>query len=199
MDIPGDIMGPEVAPDGAPDVALPIPYLRRLDRIPERTLYVARPGLRALPSGALTVGAFLFMQATSLVILLWAIWWPAPTSASDWRFSILVTLGLGVLIVIVALLLLRRHPGFLIAVLRSPFIRLTVTDQRLVWTLPWMAGPLLEIGRERILGALVGTLDRRGGGSAAVLLVVDDPCADIDGAIHFDRLPQVEAFVGALG
>lgn len=184
--------------DMSSGTALPAPYLRRLDPIPERTLYVARPGLRAMPSGATTVGAFLFMQLTSLVILLWAIWWPAPSSAGDWRFSILATLGLVALIAIVALLLVRRHPGFLLAVLRAPFIRLTVTDRRLVWSLPWTAAPLLEIGRERILGALVGTLERKGAGSAAVLLVPGDPCADIDGAIHFDRLPQVTAFVDAL-
>ena len=36
-------------------------------------------------------------------------------------------------------------------------------------------------------------------GTAAVLLVPGDPCADIDGAIHFDRLPQVVTFVEALG
>ena len=183
----------------AAEPGLPIPYLRRLDRIPERTLYVARPGLRALPSGAATLGAFIAMQATSLIILLWAIWWPAPRSAGDWRFSILATLVLVALIVIVALLLLRRHPGFLLAVLRAPFIRLSVTDRRVLWSLPWMAGPLLEIGRERVVGGMVGTLDRKGAGSAAILLVPGDPSADIDGAIHFDRLPQVLAFIDALG
>ena len=38
----------------------------------------------------------------------------------------------------VFVLLLRRFPGFLLAVLRSPFISISVTDRRILWTLPWM-------------------------------------------------------------
>jgi hypothetical protein len=181
------------------DSALPIPYIRRLDALPEQTRYVARPGLRALPSGSLTVGAFIGMQATALVMLLWAVWWPAPSSRNDWMFAIGLTGMFVALILGVGWLLVRRHPGFLLAVLRAPFIRLTVTDRRIVWTLPWTAAPFLEIGRERILGGMVGSLDKRGTGSAAVILIPGDPCADIDGAIHFDRLPQVVRFVSALG
>jgi len=178
---------------------LPIPYARRLDALPEQTRYVARPGLRALPAGSLTVGAFIGMQATALVMLLWAVWWPAPSSTRDWIFASGVSGVFAALILLVAYLLLRRHPGFLLAVLRAPFIRLTVTDRRIVWNLPWTRAPLLEIGRDRILGGIVGQLDKRGTGSAAVILVPGDPCADIDGAIHFDRLPQVLRFVSALG
>jgi hypothetical protein len=183
----------------APDAQLPIPYVRRLTSLAEQTRYVARPGLRALPSGSLTVGAFVGMQLTSLVILLWAVWWPEPTSRGDWIFCIGVSAAMLALIVIVTALLLRRHPGFLLAVLRAPFIRLTVTDRRIVWSLPWDKAPLMEIGRERVLGGILGSLDRWGAGSAAVMLVPGDPCADIDGALHFDRLPNVTGFLEALG
>lgn len=183
----------------SPEVQLPIPYVRRLDHIAEQTRYVARPGLRALPSGSLTVGAFVGMQLTSLVILLWAIWWPEPSSRSDWIFCIGISAVMLALVVIVTALLLRRHPGFALAVLRAPFIRLTVTDRRIVWSLPWDRTPLMAIGRERVTGAILGSLDRSGAGSAAVMLVPGDPCADIDGALHFDRLPQVVRFLEALG
>ena len=183
----------------APDAQLPILYVRRLDRIAEQTRYVARPGLRALPSGSLTVGAFVGMQLTSLVILLWAVWWPAPSSRGDWTFCIGISAVMFLAVVIVTALLIHRHPGFLLAVLRAPFIRLTVTDRRIVWSLPWDRAPLMEIGRERVLGGILGSLDRWGAGSAAVMLVPGDPSADIDGALHFDRLPKVERFLEALG
>jgi hypothetical protein len=182
-----------------PNAALPIPYVRRLDPIPERTFYAARPGLRALPSGAGAVAAFAMLQAFTVIVLLWAVWWPAPSSTGDYVFAITATGVLVLLILAVYLLLLRRYPGFLLAVLRSPFIRISVTDRRLLWTLPWMRTPLMEIGRERVLGGIVGVLDKRGNGPAAVVLVPGDPCADIDGNIHFDRLPDAAAFVAALG
>ena len=35
-----------------PDTSLPVPFFRRLDPIGEQTFYVARPGIRAIPSGA---------------------------------------------------------------------------------------------------------------------------------------------------
>ncbi len=181
-----------------PDASLPVLYVRRLDAIAERTRYVARPGIRALPSGAGTVMAFCSFQAFTLIVLLWAIWWPAPTSTSDYAFAIGGTTVLGLLVVGVFLLLLRKYPGFLRAVLRAPFISITVTDRRILWTLPWMKAPLMEIGRERVTGGILGQHDRRGNGPAALMLVPGDPSADIDGNIHFDRLPNAEAFVAAL-
>jgi len=48
------------------------------------------------------------------------------------------------------------------------------------------------------LGGLLGDLDHRGNGPAAVVLVPGDPYAEIDGNIHFDRLPDAAAFVAAL-
>jgi hypothetical protein len=182
-----------------PDASLPIPYVRRLHAIAEQTRYVARPGLLALPSGAGAVAAFGSLQLFTMIVLLWAIWWPAPRSVSDYTFSIGATTVLALLVLGVFLLLLRRYPGFLMAVLRSPFISITVTDRRLLWTLPWMKAPLMEIGRERVMGGILGVLDRRGNGPAAVMLVPGDPSADIDGNIHFDRLPNARAFVAALG
>lgn len=181
-----------------PEPGLPIPYVRRLDAMAERSAYVARPGIRALPSGALAVFAFASLQAWTLTILLWAIWWPAPRSQGDWTFSLTATGILVGLVLGVIVLLLRKYPGFALAVLRAPFIRLTVTDRRIVWSLPWSRAPLMEIGRERVLGGILGPLDRKGNGSAAVVLVPGDPCADIDGNIHFDRLPDAAAFVAAL-
>ncbi|HWI85005.1 MAG TPA: hypothetical protein VNT42_01600 [Sphingomonas sp.] len=183
---------------GSSNLNLPLPYVRRLDRITERTFYVARPGLRAIPSGAGAAIVFVGLQAFTLIVLLWAIWWPAPVSVADYTFSIGCTSAIAVLVAGVFLLLLRKYPGFLLAIMRSPFISLHVTDRRIMWTLPWMTAPLMEIGRERVLGGIVGTLDRKGNGPAAVILVPGDPSADIDGNIHFDRLPDAAAFVAAL-
>ena len=81
--------------------------------------------------------------------------------------------------------------------LRAPFVRLTVTSRRIVWSLPWARAPLMEIGRERVIGGILGLLDAKGHGSAAVMLVPGDPSADIDGNIHFDRLPDAMRFVAA--
>jgi hypothetical protein len=181
-----------------PDHKLPIPYIRRLDPIAERTFYVARPGLRAIPSGAGAVAAFIGLQSFTLIGFLWAIWWPAPRSTSDYAFSIGTTAVLAALVIGVFVLLLRRFPGFLLAVMRAPFIRLAVTDRRILWTLPWMKAPLMEIGRERVIGGILGMVDRKGNGPAALMLVPGDPSADIDGNIHFDRLPDAAAFVAAL-
>jgi hypothetical protein len=181
-----------------PEANLPVPYIRRLDPVAEQTFYVARPGIRAIPSGAGTVAVFLGLQSFTLIGFLWAIWWPAPRSTSDYTFSISASAMLGLLVVAVFVLLMRRFPGFLLAVLRSPFISVSVTDRRVLWTLPWMRAPLMEIGRERVLGGIIGMLDRKGNGPAALILVPGDPCADIDGNIHFDRLPDAAAFVAAL-
>jgi hypothetical protein len=182
----------------APDTSLPAPYLRRLSPLPERVFYVARPGLRALPSGAGAVAAFGTLQAFTLLVLVWAIWWPGPSSRGDYIFDLSATAVLALLVIGVFVALARRFPGFVLAVMRAPFISLSVTDRRVLWTLPWMRQPLMEIGRERVLGGIVGLLDARGNGPAAIVLVPGDPCADIDGNIHFDRLPNAEAFVAAL-
>lgn len=179
--------------------ALPVPFARRLDQVPERVRYVARPGLRALPSGTLAMAAFGALQAWTLTILLWAIWWPAPISTGDWAFSLTTSAVLIALVLGVIALLLRKNPGFVLAVLRAPFIRVTVTDRRIVWSLPWARAPLMEIGRERVLGGILGLVDRKGAGPAAVMLVPGDPAADIDGNIHFDRLPDAAGFVESLG
>jgi hypothetical protein len=181
-----------------PDAHLPVPYIRRLNRVSEQTVYVARPGVRAIPAGAGAVALCGALQGFTLTILLWAIWWPAPSSTGDYVFSIGCSTVLALLVIGVGLLLIRKFPGFLLAVLRSPFISLRVTDRRILWTLPWMKGPLMEIGRERVLGGILGDLDRKGNGPAAVVLVPGDPSADIDGNIHFDRLPNAAAFVAAL-
>jgi hypothetical protein len=181
-----------------PETNLPIPYFRRLDPIAERVFYIARPGIKAIPSGAGATSVFVGLQAFTLIGFLWAIWWPAPSSTSDYVFAIGASSVLGLLVIAVFFLLIRRSPGFLLAVLRSPFISLSVTDRRIVWSLPWMKAPLMEIGRERVLGGILGILDRKGNGPAALILVPGDPSADIDGNIHFDRLPDAAAFVAAL-
>lgn len=181
-----------------PEPGLPAPYLRRLDRVAETVRYVARPGLRALPSGSFAVLVFVGLQSWTLTVLLWAIWWPWPIGRADWAFTLGCTAVLAGLVAGVVGLLLRRNPGFALAVARAPFIRLTVTDRRILWTVPWARAPLLEIGRERILGGILGTLDARGAGAAALVLVPGDPAADIDGNIHFDRLPDVRSFLAAL-
>lgn len=180
------------------DATLPVPYMRRLEPVPERIFYVARPGLRALPSGTAAVAFFVMLQSFTLITLLWAIWWPGPSNRHQLIFSLAGTAMVGSMVVIVVWLLLRRYPGFVLAVLRSPFIRLTVTDRRVVWNLPWMRDPLMEIGRDRVLGGILGVVDRRGFGNAAIMMVPDDPSADIDGNIHFDRLPNAAAFVSAI-
>lgn len=182
-----------------PEPNLPMLFARRANRAGEDVRYVARPGIRALPSGAFALTAFALLQGWTLTILLWAIWWPAPRSDGDYAFSLGATMLLVGLVGGVILLLLRRYPGFLLAVLRAPFVRLTVTDRRILWTLPWSRAPLMEIGRERIVGGILGAVDRRGAGSAAIVLVPGDPSADIDGNIHFDRLPDVRGFLSALG
>ena len=184
-------------PDG-PD-QLPILHARRMEIMPEQVRYVARPGLLALPSGTLTVIVFILPQLFSAFVLLWAIWWPTPATTKTFAFAVFWTATLAALAAGVVWLLLRRNPGFVLGVLRAPFIRLTVTDRRVVWNLPWMAAPLMEIDRRRVIGGILGSVDRRGRGNAAMMLVPGDPSADIDGNIHFDRLPDVAAFVAALG
>ncbi|WCT72343.1 hypothetical protein PQ455_11915 [Sphingomonas naphthae] len=175
-----------------------LPAMRRLDRTPERLLYETRAGLGALPSGIGVMALTIAPQILALGFLFWAIWWPEPVTRTSRIFAwgcsaLLVALVLGV-----AGLLMRRYRGFVTAVLRAPFTRIRVTDQRVQWLLPWTPTPLMEIGRHRILGGLLGPVDAKGRGNAAMVLVDGDPAADIDGNIHFDRLPHAERFVAAL-
>jgi hypothetical protein len=182
-----------------PTGQLPILRARRLEHMPEEVRYVARPGLAALPTGTGTVLLFLSPQAFSVMVLLWAIWWPTPGNWRTFAFAMFWTSIIAALAIGVAWTLLRRHPGFVMGLLRAPFIRLTVTDRRVVWNLPWERTPLLEIDRRRVTGGILGTVDKRGRGNAAMMLVPGDPSADVDGNIHFDRLPNVARFVAALG
>ena len=104
-----------------PPSALPVPVeapARRLDPVPERTLYVARAGLGALPSGFATILLFMAPQIFSLSFLLWAIWWPYPDTAWGYDRALICTASVS--------------PSA--AVLRAPFIRITLTDRRLLWT-----------------------------------------------------------------
>jgi hypothetical protein len=183
-----------------PHAAHPLPALieRRLDPAFERQLYVARPGLAALPSGTLAVLAVVVGQGCTMFFLLWALWWPTPVTRGQITFALSGTVVLVAIAIGIVVLLLRRHPGFALGLIRAPFIRLTVTDQRVIWSLPGRGAPLLEIARERVVGALLGAVDKRGRGNAALVLVPGDPSADSDGHIHFDRLPRVERFVAAL-
>jgi len=181
-----------------PIAAVP-PALRRAERLPERVLYVARAGLGALPSGLGMILLVAAPQGLSFWFILWAIWWPYPHT----RFSLMLAWGctatMAGLVLLVGWALARRFRGFVGAVVRAPFTRITVTDRRVLWTLPWRSAPLMEIARHRILGGLLGEVNRRGRGSAAMVLVEGDPSADIDGNIHFDRLPNAAGFVAALG
>ncbi|SFS11172.1 hypothetical protein [Sphingomonas jatrophae] len=164
----------------------------------ETVRYVARPGLLALPSGTGMAVLFLFMQGSALTILLWAIWWPHPRTPSGWAFALISS---GVLVgsaLAILWTLIRRSNGMARGILMAPFIRLTVTDRRVIWTLPWSAEPLMEIGLSRVHGGILGDTDRFGRGNAAILLHPDDPAGE-DGYIHLDRLPQAHRFVAALG
>lgn len=182
-----------------PPIQLPMLVARRMDIVAEEVRYVARPGLLALPSGTLTVLLFISPQIFSAYFLLWAIWWPAPETAGAIAFAWCWTALMGGLATGIGVVLLRRNPGFALGVLRAPFIRLTVTDRRVIWSLPWARAPLMEIERDRVIGGILGAVDKRGRGNAAMMLVPGDPSADVDGNIHFDRLPDVTGFVAALG
>lgn len=181
-----------------PPVQLPALHARRAVPVAERTRYVARAGMGALPSGLGTILLFITPQLLSLGFLLWAIWWPYPSATRTLVFAWGCTTVLVGLLVLVAWLLIRRHPGFLMGVIQAPFVRITVTDRRVLWTVPWAAAPLIEIDRRRVRGALLGAVDGKGRGNAAMMLVPGDPMGDEGGHIHFDRLPQAERFVAAL-
>ncbi|MEH3107299.1 MAG: hypothetical protein PGN09_08460 [Sphingomonas fennica] len=174
------------------------PALRRAERLPERVLYVARAGFGALPSG---IGMILLVatpQLLSFGFILWAIWWPYPRTPFSLMLAYGCTAAMAGLVLLVGWALARKFSGFVGAVLRAPFTRITVTDRRVLWTLPWASEPLMEIARHRILGGMLGPVDRRGRGSAAMVLVEGDPSADVDGNIHFDGLPHAARFVAAL-
>lgn len=173
-----------------------LPALRAAPDEPIR--YMARPGLAALPSGTFAVGTFLLMQGFVLTTFIWAIWWPFPRSTRDWTFAVGGTTLLVGLAIAVVWLLLRAGRGMVRGIALAPFIRLTVTDRRILWTLPWAVEPLLEVGLARVRGALLGEVDGRGRGNAALVLAPGDPAADDHGYIHFDRLPDAAAFVAAL-
>lgn len=175
----------------------PVLRSQRLHAIAEEIRYVARPGLGALPSGTLAVAGFIALQAWTLTILFWAIWWPIPRTSGHWAFTLTATALVVGLLVTVGWLLLKRFPGYATALARTPFIRVTVTDRRVIWTVPWDRNPLMEIDRRRVTGAILGHVDRRGRGNAAMMLVPGDPAADVDGNIHFDRLPHAHRFVDA--
>jgi hypothetical protein len=166
---------------------------------PEETVrYVARPGLRALPAGTGIALAFAGAQLLLFTFFLWAIWWPLPTQTGGWIFSVSMTLGLAGLAMGMIWIMLRGNLPLAIGIARSPFIRLTVTDRRVIWSLPWNREPLMEIGCERIRGGILGAVDSRGRGNAAILLIPGDYHGDADGYIHIDRLPDAAGFVEAL-
>ncbi|HEU0067467.1 MAG TPA: hypothetical protein VFQ57_09540 [Sphingomonas sp.] len=193
------IDGPEIlSGNDALLPALPMKRARRLDHHPERVTYVARPGLHALPSGTLVILGFASPQLLSVIFLFWAIWWPTPTTPGALRFALAGTVLLGGLSLLVFWLLLRRNLALAAGILRAPFTRVTVTDRRVLWTVPWSKHPVMEIGARRIAGGILGPTDRRGTGSAALILRDGDPAADFDGNIHFDRLPDAAGFVAAL-
>lgn len=180
------------------DASYALPALRRAEQRPERILYVARAGLGALPSGFGTILIFMSPQLLSLGFLIWAIWWPYPATTHAFVRAVLCSVVLAGAVVTVGWLLIRRNRGFVMAVIRAPFMSITVTDRRMIWSVPWDKAPLMEIGRGRMLRGVLGGVDRKGRGNAAVELVPGDPAADIDGHIHFDRLPEVARFVSAV-
>lgn len=164
----------------------------------ETSLYAARLGLGALPAGTGAWFAFGGLQSLPLIIFLWAIWWPAPLSAREYAFSIGLTLLIAALVVAVGWLLVRRAGASALGVAIAPFVRLTVSDQRVLWRVPWRRAPLIEIRAERVRGGLLGEVDARGRGAAAIILHPADYAGDANGLVHFHRLPRVAEFVDAL-
>ncbi|MBU3078131.1 hypothetical protein [Sphingomonas quercus] len=167
-------------------------------RTPEEVAYARRPGLGALPEGGGAVLGFAGLQLVPIGVLLWAIWWPAPRTTSGELFAIGCTVLIAVLALTVLWFLVRQRMEFIRQLFLIPFIRLTVTDRRVMWTLPWRAEPLLEIDGMRVRGGLLGEPSPRGWAPAAILLFPGDPAGDEHGMIHFDRLPDAARFVDAL-
>lgn len=165
----------------------------------ETTLYVARPGLGALPEGAGIAIGFAIPQGLMCAAFLWAIWYPWPHSLSMWVFDITLSLLLTGLGAGLFWKIARGNGAIAAGIVRAPFVRLTVTDRRLVWSVPWSATPLMELEASRILGGILGDTDRKGRGTAAIILVPGDPSGDYEDRIHLDRLPDAAGFVAALG
>lgn len=180
-------------------MALPAKAERLEASIRETTLYVARPGIGALPEGAGIAIAFAIPQALMCCAFLWIIWFPWPSTERAFGFNIGMTLLLTALGGALAWKIAKGNGHVAIGIVRAPFVRLTVTDQRVVWTVPWSARPLLELDATRILGGILGDADIRGRGNAAIMLVPGDPAGDFENRIHLDRLPDVAGFVAALG
>lgn len=165
----------------------------------ETTLYVARAGLAALPEGAGLAIGFAIPQALMCCAFLWIIWWPWPHTEQAWGFDIGMTILLCGLGGGLAWKIARGNGGIAIAILRAPFVRLTVTDRRVLWTVPWSPTPLMELDASRIMGGILGDAAPSGRGTAAIILVPGDPAGDFENRIHLDRLPDVAGFVAALG
>jgi hypothetical protein len=180
-------------------VALPAKAERLEASIRETTLYVARPGLGALPEGSGLAIAFAVPQALMCCAFLWIIWFPWPTTERALGFDIGMTVLLTALGSGLAWKIARGNGHLALGLVRAPFVRLTVTDRRVLWTVPWSSTPLLELEADRIMGGILGDSDRRGRGTAAIMLVPGDPAGDFENRIHLDRLPDVAAFVAALG
>ncbi|PTQ10800.1 hypothetical protein CLG96_10385 [Sphingomonas oleivorans] len=164
----------------------------------ERVRYVARPGLRALPAGSAAALGFAVPQLIVLAFFLWVLWSPEASTGRNLAFSLSMTVALLAVGAGVIWLLVRRNLPLLLGIVRAPFIRLTVTDRRVLWSLPWTPEPLMEIEAARIRGGIVGELDAQGRGNAVILLNPGDYAGDFDGNIHLDRLPDAAAFVDAL-
>ncbi len=165
----------------------------------ETVLYVARPGIGALPDGTGTAIAFAIPQLLMCCAFLWIIWFPLPRSEQAIAFDVTMTLLLTGIGGAMAWKIGRGSGHIAIGILRAPFIRLTVTNHRLIWTLPWSARPLMELEATRVMGGILGEADRNGRGTAAIILVPGDPAGDFENRIHLDRLPDAAGFVAALG
>lgn len=164
----------------------------------ERVLFVARPGLGALPEGAGLGVALAVPQALMCCAFLWIIWFPWPTTEAALGFDIGMTVLLCALGGGLFWRIARGQGHVAAGILRAPFVRLTVTDRRVRWTVPWRRLPLMEVGAHRILGGILGETDRRGRGTAAIMLSPGDPAGDYENRIHLDRVPDAAGFVAAL-
>ncbi|WP_156680031.1 hypothetical protein [Sphingomonas profundi] len=180
-------------------MALPAKAERHEASIRETTLYVARPGIGALPEGAGLAIAFAVPQALMCCAFLWIVWFPWPTTERALGFDIGMTILLCGLGAFLFWRIARGNGDIARGIVRAPFVRLTVTDRRLVWSVPWSRRPLMELDAARIMGGILGDTDGRGRGTAAIILVPGDPAGDFENRIHLDRLPDAAGFVAALG
>lgn len=186
-------MQPDMKPDSdlARDLVLP-------RTVPEAVRYTARPGLAALPESMTTMLGFAALGMFPIFVFLWAVWWPYPSTPTMWAFAIGMTLLIAGIGIAVFWSLFGRRPAQILNWLLAPFMRITVTSHRVLWTLPWRRRPLFEIAGARVRGGLLGEADRAGVGAAAIMLYPGDPAGDAQGLVHFDRLPDVAGFVDAL-